>query len=434
MARFQNTTLRSTLKSVLPDSLIRDRAEEFGVVRRKRKVDIVALVWALILGFQVGADRSIEGLRHAYLKIAGGDIVRSSFHDRLTAHLARLLRKLALEAMEALGHSSAAPKGYLTGFRELLAFDATVLRLRELLTKNYSACRTNHTKSSAKLHVVMNVIDGSPKRARVTGERVDDRAPWRRLGRWVEGCLLLVDLGYYSFQLFDRIGQNCGFFLSRMKSNANPLIVAEHGKARGRPIDVVGKRVQEVLPALKRQHLDVEVEVRFKRREYKGRCSTATRRFRLVAVYDEKAGRYHGYFTNVPPERLAPEDVSYTYALRWQVEILFKAMKSHGHLAQLPSKRRHVVECLVWASVLALVASQAIFRLIRQAVPRRRYLPLLRWATLFGRVAEDLLRILLVEDPGHDRDLLELLLREAPDPNLRRANRALEYVWCPPDA
>ena len=59
MARVQSTILRSTLKGVLPDDEIRRHAEELGVVRRKRKVDIVALAWALILGFQVGADRSI---------------------------------------------------------------------------------------------------------------------------------------------------------------------------------------------------------------------------------------------------------------------------------------------------------------------------------------------------------------------------------------
>ena len=432
MARVQRSTLRSTLKGVLPDDLIRERAQAFGVVRRTRKVDIVALVWALALGFQTGAERSIEGLRHAYLRVAGVRVVRSSFYDRLTRGLARLLRALALDAMETLGRASQAPKGYLTGFRELLTLDATVLRLRELLTKDYAACRTNHTKSAAKLHMVMNVLDGSPRRVRVTGERMDDRAPWRRLGRWVEGSLLLIDLGYYSFQLFDRIRQNGGFFLSRMKSNANPLIVADHGKTRRRSIQTVGKRLQEVLPALKRQYLDVEVEVSFKRRETKGQRSTVTKRFCLVAVYDQETRRYHGYFTNVPPARLAPEDVTYTHALRWQVEILFKAMKSHGHLAQLPSKRRHVVECLVWASVLALIASQALFRLVRQAVPRQRYVPLLRWAALPGRVAQDLLRVVLLHDHATDRYLLELLLDEAQDPNRRRPNRALEYIWCPP--
>ena len=76
MTRIQSTTLRSCLKTVLPDAVIRRRADEFGVVRRKRKIEIAALVWTLVLGFQVGADRTIEGLRHGQGK-ARGRCVRS---------------------------------------------------------------------------------------------------------------------------------------------------------------------------------------------------------------------------------------------------------------------------------------------------------------------------------------------------------------------
>jgi putative transposase len=435
MARVQSTTSRSVLNSVISNGLILSHAETFGVVRRRRKVDIVALVWSLVLGFQVGADRTIEGLRHAYQRAAGRGIVRSSFYKRLNTRLAKLLRKLALEAMDTLRDSAAAPRGYLSGFRELLAIDATVLRLHKLLAKNYAGSRTNHSKAAAKLHMVMNVIDGSPRKVRVTDGRTGDTVPWRYLGQWVQGSILLIDLGYYSFQLLDRIGQNGGFYVSRMKSNANQKIIADNRPSRGRSIDVVGKTIQDVLPRLKRKTLDVEVELKFKRRPYAGHRSRGTCRARLVAVYDEKAECYHGYFTNIPPERLASEDIRYTYALRWQVEILFKTMKQHGHLDHLPSRKKAVVDCLIWASVLSLIASQALFRRVRQAIPRERYVPLLRWSSLFSRVAEDLLWIVLSKSGRtSDAELLELLLREAPDPNRQRKNRGLEYVWFPPMA
>jgi len=164
------------------------------------------LVWSLILGFQTGTARSLTSLLHIYNKNRPGkDIVRSSFHDRLTGNLARLLRALSMECFEVLRRNAGVPGGYLDGFEALFAVDATVLRLRSLLASSYPACRTNHTQAAAKLHVVMNVIDASVNRVQVTGERVDDRTPWRRLGKWVEGCLLLLDLGYYSFHLFDRI-------------------------------------------------------------------------------------------------------------------------------------------------------------------------------------------------------------------------------------
>jgi putative transposase len=171
--------------------------------------------------------------------------------------------------------------------------------------------------------------------------------------------------------------------------------------------------------------LDVEVEVSFRRRTYRNKRSTASRPFRLVAVHNDETGEYHCYFTNVPPEALSAEDITRTYALRWQVELFFKAMKQHGHLDQLPSPDRSVVECLVWASVLSVLASQTLLRLVRQAIDADRFAPSLRWAGLYSRVAFSLL--LLILDRGTERDeaLGDLLLRDAPDPNRNRHDRAL---------
>jgi IS4 transposase len=47
-----------------------------------------------------------------------------------------------------------------------------------------------------------------------------------------------------------------------------------------------------------------------------------------------------------------------TYAQRWQIESLFKELKSHYRLDQLPSSNRHVVRALIWAAVLSLVVSR----------------------------------------------------------------------------
>ena len=113
------------------------------------------------------------------------------------------------------------------------------------------------------------------------------------------------------------------------------------------------------------------------------------------------------------------------YALRWQVELLFKALKSHGRLEQLPSSNQAIAEAWIWASVLAIAASQALYRLIREAVSADRWVPLLRWAAVFARTVADLLRLLLHPDASEAERLLSLLVRKATDPNVNRKKRAL---------
>ena len=429
MAHPDGSTLATRLATLLPRPMVEELARERRVVQRQRKVDVYALVWALVLGFQTGSKRTIEALRGAYQRSSGQDIARSAFYDRLTPKLAGLLRILAMRAMEQLGEAIPSTQGYLAGFRDLLAIDSTVLKLHDWLSKSYAATRTNSNKSAAKLHMVMSVLDGSPRRVKLTPERTNDRSPWKRVGRWVEGRLLLFDLGYYSYSLFDRIDQNDGYFLSRMKANANPLIVDVNRRWRGRSIDVTGRRLRDVIGSLQREILDVEARVEFDRRSYRGKKSKAKRAFRVIAIRNPGSGEYHVYVTNVPPEKLAAEDVTRTYALRWQVELLFKAMKSHGHLDQLPSGKKCVVECLVWASVLSLLASQSVYRLIRKLLDPDRALPLLRWASKFAEVAGDLLSLVIHPNPGEDRKKRRYLLYNAPDPNRNREDRALDPVF-----
>lgn len=438
MTRNDSTRIAQAVMALLPEQVVVDKAQELGVVRRQRKVDVFYLVLSLALGFQVGAQRTLQGLRQVYVDIAGGSLSRSAFHGRLNERLAALLKWLVMHTLEAQQGSFRLPEGVLSGFRDLLAIDSTVVRLHQLLEPAFPACRTNHTKAAAKLHVVMSVLDGSAKKVKLSSERVADVAPWRRVESWVRGHLLLFDLGYYRFHLFDRIDAHGGFFLSRMKTNANPLIVATNRRWRGRAVDVVGQRLQDILPKLQREVLDVMVEVSFKKRRYRGKASSRTRTFRLVAVRNDDTGDYHVYLTNLPADRLPAEDVTRTYALRWQVELLFKAMKSHGHLHQLPSRKKAVVSCLIWASILGSLVSQALYREVRAVVARSRHMPPLRWAALFGRVAERMLHVVVgLSSPTLTQRLWQRLLREAPDPNRNRRGRSLPQppqLWRAGDA
>lgn len=292
MARAQRIALRQQLTSILPAARIRARARQLGVVRRQRRVDIVAFVWTLALGFGAGAERTIAGLRHAFGRATGKHLVPSAFYDRFTPALARLMKALVAEVLDRVVPPTRALIAEFAAFREVLAVDSTVIRLHDLLARTFAACRTNQTLAAAKFHVVINVAGRGLRSVRLTGERVHD-GPVLRAGRWVRGRLLLFDLGYYRFQLFDRIAQQGGYFLTRLKDGANPTITAAHGTWRGRAVPLVGQRLQDVLERLQRQVLDVQVEVSFRRRAYKGSRSGARARFRLVGVRNEASGRYH---------------------------------------------------------------------------------------------------------------------------------------------
>ena len=303
MARHQSTLTLEFLTTFLPDFLIEKYARALGVVERDRKVDPVLLVWTLILGFPAGAKRTLASLRRRFQQAAGLTVARSSFHARLTRPLAELLKKL-VDWRLSMGRHESDSEGGLAGFKELLALDSTVVQLHKMLAPQWQS--TDPDGAAAKLHMVTNVVSGSPNRVQLTGQRTSDVGPWKTIGSWVTDCLLLIDLGYYEFHLFWRIDQKGGSYLSRAKSNANPRIVGSNQAVRGNAIDLVGHKLQDVLGRLKRRFIDVEVEVPVKLRKYRGTRSTRQMRMRLVGVRNDETGDYHLYFTNIDADTLTP--------------------------------------------------------------------------------------------------------------------------------
>ncbi|MCE8428988.1 MAG: transposase, partial [Candidatus Methanoperedens sp.] len=155
-----------------------------------------------------------------------------------------------------------------------------------------------------------------------------------RIGPWIKDRILLIDLGFYKHLLFAKIKENDGYFVSRLKGNADPLIIDAYNTCPGNSIDVKGKKLSEIISKLKRQVLDVEVEISFKRPNYNGKSKTRmdTERFRLVAIYNLDEEKYHVYLTNISNDDLSPEDVAKLYGARWDIELIFKELKSRYDL------------------------------------------------------------------------------------------------------
>ena len=93
--------------------------------------------------------------------------------------------------MRKLASSDVRYGGVLEGFRDVLAADATVIKLHRLLARRFPGTRTNSAPAAAKLHLVMSVRGTGAHKVKVTGERAKDHRTLQ-MGPWVEGRLLLL--------------------------------------------------------------------------------------------------------------------------------------------------------------------------------------------------------------------------------------------------
>jgi putative transposase len=415
-----------------PPKWIRKTAKDTGLIKRERKIDPVIMLWVLAFGYGVQLQRTLAALKRVYEKGSGRKISDSSWHDRFTPELVSFLKACIIHGIEQLGKDASRTLNHRFGsFEDVLIQDSTIIRLHEKLARKWPATRAKKLVAGVKVATLISAVANGPKNISLFAERTNELKTLR-IGPWIKDRILLIDLGFYKYQLFTRIQENGGYFVSRMKSNANPLIISVNRSQSNCRINVKGLFLKDILPKLTGDTLDVEIDVSFKRRSYKGKKKKDSEKFRLVAVYNVEDDEYHLYITNISIEILNSDEIAKLYRGRWEVELIFKELKSRYKLDVVETTNPRVIESFIWAAILTLIISRFIYNILRRLNPGKemvRYTHL-RWSTIFAEHSSDMLTDLL-SYLGIKRTFFtdyDVFQSQALDPHVKRT-RFREELW-----
>jgi len=413
------------LTQVLPAETIRTMAKETDFIKRIRKIDPALFFWNLIMGFGIAMEPTLAALRRRMELIADVDLMPSSFFDKFNIRLVAFLESILKHLIQNLAVSSL-PRNILTKFIDVYIIDNTIVQLQDGLAKIFPGVKM---AAGAKISVVLSVACESIKRVTIhAGKKADIKTI--ELGDWVKDHLLLFDMGFFKGSLFHNIKKWGGHFITRLKSNMNPEIIANNRPCRGKAIDLVGKRLKDVIGKLKREVLDVTVALPCNFRSYAGQSRKTTIEVRLVGMLNDDTGEYHLYITDLDTAQFPAEQIAALYRGRWAVELLFKELKSRYALQTVLSEKPEVVKAMILSAMITLVISRRLFVGYRDAMAKKKLVVSRKaWATFLAENAKDVLRIILrigkiefTED-----DLWRLALTETFD---RRPQRdKLDDVW-----
>jgi len=417
------------IQRAFPSDELRERARATNLVERERKFDVVALFYTLSFGFAAGSDRSLQAFLERYVEMADcEELSYASFHEWFEPTFVALLREILDDAIENLDTGRANLNGRLDRFRDVLIADGTIVNLYEDATDVYTA--TGEDQAGLKLHLTESLSTGLPTRFQTTDAKTQERSQLPT-GEWVAGALILLDLGFYDFWLFDRIDANNGWFVSRVKDDANFGIVEELRTWRGNSISLEGESLQDVLDDLQRQEIDVQITLSFDRK--RGSGASATRTFRLVGLLNQETGEYHLYLTNLERDNYNAPDIAQLYRARWEIELLFKELKSQFGLDEINTTDAYIIEALIIMSAISLMMSRVIVDELRSLEARQHgdeaaadadssasRLPR-RCCSLAVERHAHLIQLYLMVDLGYELpDLDELLLWASQNPNPHR--------------
>ena len=84
------------------------------------------------------------------------------------------------------------------------------------------------------------------------------------------------------------------------------------------------------------------------------------RHYRLIASWPKGKLEPTYWIENLDRDKFSASDVTKLYRLRWQIELLFKEWKSWNNLKIFSTRKKDIMEGLIWASLLSMLIKRSI--------------------------------------------------------------------------
>ena len=384
------------IESFVPYDELIETAKQTEFCERLRVIHPVIFIMSLLTYRSVHTIPTIRELWQHYVRSTGyngfdiSEVLKyQSFYARFDETLVNYLKTTVTSAMERLeANSTWKLRGKLEHYSSVFIQDNTVVRLHEKLTARFPAARTRKPGKTAgfKLSMLFNAVAHGPCSVSVFPERTHD-IKTLTIGKWVENCLIILDLGFFKTWNFDKIVKYGGSFLVRLKSNSKPIVTRIlHPESETRYKDLIGMPVREVLEKLPHEPVAMEVRLSFRRRKYQNKVGKVDScAFYCYTDFNHATQKWHTYLTNLSPEDFTVQEICALYAYRWTIELLFKEIKSDNELGQKKSVNQYLSESLVYIAILRTILSREFYSCISKYLAMGSDLPIppLLWSRIF---------------------------------------------------
>jgi hypothetical protein len=211
---------------------------------------------------------------------------------------------------------------------KLMSLDATVV---DLCAEVFDWAKFRQTKGAVKLHLLLDHEGYLPAYAVITEGKKPEIQVARRM-RFEPDTLLVFDRGYTDYEWFAELTSQGVWFVTRMKDNADYAVVEK----RPLPQRPGGVRRDEVifLYKLEKQGADCFL--------------------RRIEYWDEAQQRLLVFLTN--NLKLAASTIAAVYRDRWQIELLFKALKQSLRIKTFVGTSANALKTQIWTALIALLA------------------------------------------------------------------------------
>jgi hypothetical protein len=335
------------------------------------------------------------------------EITPAALQQRMTARAVAFLREVletAFAQLHAVG--SVCEDGLFAAFGRVHIADSTGFGLPTSLQADFPGAGGSGSKAGAKIQLVWDYKSQTFEHFALIPWNVPDNKYIETVVELAHPHSLFVfDLGYFKLAAFAKIAAAQAYFLSRFN---HQIILREVVGGRTKPLDLSQELRQESRAVLEKAVLMgardqvparliaiqmPEAIVNERRRQAR---AVAKRRGYTPSQAHLTLLAWNLFLTNVPAPVWPPKTVGIVYAIRWQVELVFKTWKSGTHLATLTSTTKNSTLCYLYGRLLLIVLTFALCSPLRTTIwqTHQREVSLLKLVRHFQASAEQWLQTL----------------------------------------
>ncbi|MDO8871112.1 MAG: IS4 family transposase [Methanoregula sp.] len=367
--RHLNKTPQVLRGELPPREKILELARGCKFVERLRKLDPALLLYTLIFGVSDHKNPIFSEIHRKYKAMddsrdENDKIRQQSLSKRMDETMVKFLSQVFLACIDHISSTCPAElRDHYKAFKTIYILDSTIIRLHAKLAALYPSTRSRIAAGGMKISLLFNAVSHGPEMITIVSERVHDIKALK-IGPWIKDCLILMDLGYYSHWNLIKIIEYGGSFVIRVKKNTKPTVISVFFSSCADIFPVLGSiTLWEYLDSIPQKGIiDLFVQIGFKRRKYRNKQRRDAKMIRVVCFWNEEKAMWHTYMTNLSVQSFSAEEIYLLYRFRWEIEMIFKELKSDFELGKLRSSRDPVVLVNVYASLIRLTISHQLYK------------------------------------------------------------------------
>ena len=223
--------------------------------------------------------------------------------------------------------------------KHLKIIDSSTFRLFSDILQGVGRKRiSGKQKGGIKLHAMIDAQEDVPSLVRLTSAKTHDQIFLSELAVQ-KGSVLVFDLGYTNYELYQKWTTDEIWFVTRLKKNASYDEIESNFQSK--------KMVHGVME-------DKTISIK-----------KTGQQLRLIWYYDSENDKLFQFLTN--NYEWEAQKVADIYKNRWQIELMFKRLKQNFPMKYFLGDNKNAIEIQIWVSLIA----QLLLKVVQSYIKRQ---------------------------------------------------------------